>query len=136
MQLAPPVKTMPSLEHYQTTLASLLALQKSIAGAYSDVLRTLSPQVAAELLQKELEAPNKPTLEHRIAAVVTALDVLADQVEYFKSDSTPDAERQLLAKNLDVDTLGFVVKILPRINQRKSYETVDRLMPRPQRGKQ
>ncbi len=129
---ATPAPNDPYASHAQV-LASLVELQKSLSGAYSDALRTLPPQAAAGVLHREVLGEKQLPLEQRINAVVAALDIIADQVDYFRGAS--QAERDELVKHLDVPILGYVIKTLPHIHQPSSYETILRLMPRPQRGK-
>ncbi|MBI5804055.1 hypothetical protein HY450_02320 [Candidatus Pacearchaeota archaeon] len=108
------------------------ALQE-LKNAVDAVKTEMGNRLPSHLVSKFYLESAKPTLEERIDAVATAISVLADQTNYFREATK--GERLALADSLDMDEWGYVAGILPRINQKESFETVMRLMPRPTKSR-
>ena len=103
-----------------------------------DILETLSSQISgirtqigtmssADRAVSYLDNPNELNLEQRTTTVNAAIDILVDQMEYFRQ-SNP-TERKKLAKSIDGDKWGYVTSILNIIDQPDGFNTFSRLIP-------
>ncbi len=103
-------------------------LKKSIEGAVSEISHHINSDDALE----RLASKENQTLDDRVKQINTAIDVLAENMDYFREAS--QKERDALIRNLDVDSWGYVTNILGKLDRPKGAETVMRLYPRPNGG--
>ncbi|MBI3334458.1 hypothetical protein HYZ97_03140 [Candidatus Pacearchaeota archaeon] len=114
--------TLPRTSSGAGILNALEGIRNELGRVALQVAQKSPDAIAAEILDRQFDTD----LESRIGAVNTAIDVLAHQMDYFREAS--QEEREKLAKTIDVNLLGYVTALLPRINQPKSVETVLRLV--------
>jgi|SRR3989338_941545 len=123
-------------QNQSNVVARSVENNQRISGSLVDALADIQTNLAKITKRIENSAGDlqslllkEPTLEQRISAVCTAIDVLATQTEYFKD--SPEEERKKLANAINVEDWGYIVSVLGRIDQPNSYETFTRLYKRP-----
>ena len=122
-------KSLDSLAEKPDSVVSLIkGLYASIDGLKSVISEKSPEQIKAELL-----VDPETNLESRIGQVTTAIEVLANQVDYFRGASQD--EREELAEKIDPELWGYVTGILGRIDRPAGAETVLRLLDRDNLGK-
>ena len=118
---------------YAQLISELKTLRETVRAEFEktqmNIAQTLPREMAMELIENE----RNPSLQQRIVLVNYHIESLANQMDYFRSAS--QEERGNLAKTIDPYLWGYVASLLPRIDQPNTYETVMRLMPKPERRK-
>lgn len=115
--------TQPS-EVYSSQVPGISQLVTSIDNLTQELARQSPNDARAKLLNRV----NIP-LETRIDTVVQAIEILAEELDYFRR--TSDSERKKLVDEIDTDLWGYVNNILNGIHKPESFDTVMRLYPSP-----
>lgn len=114
------------------------ALCATLESLRQTVAKKLPTEVAAEIVGRNYT----PTLEQRIAAVTTAIDILGTQIDYFRRASTSHEERLELAQVLKagnghyIKVALYVAGILNTIDleqDKNPAETLLRMFPPPKK---
>ncbi|MBI2449186.1 hypothetical protein HYV49_02730 [Candidatus Pacearchaeota archaeon] len=99
------------------TLDSIVAILNNIENDFRNIKITLTQQFqnnASQFLNNY-----RPSHKERMQIVETAIDILVEQVDYYKT--APQQERKELVKYLDdlgeVERWGYVVNIIDKIHQ-------------------
>jgi hypothetical protein len=80
---------------------------------------------------RRLGASYTPTSEQRKQIIIGAVDTLVEQLDYYRTAS--QADREELAKYLEVDRWGWVLNVLGGIAKKESPETFARHMSPPEK---
>ena len=128
----------PSVPLREGKRNDITRLLKNIEGSLKslkiDLAQKASSYDAADLLKEDY----KPTYEERVRVVETAIDLLVEQINYFKS--SPQGERENLVRYLrdlgEIERWGYVVNVFGGITkQGNTPDTFARTLDSPQKNK-
>lgn len=114
-------------------LETLLHIEEELSNVKYSLTQNLSSYEAAKLLQNR-----EPNVRERMQLVEVAIDILVDQMNYFKTSS--QEEREALVKHLreldEVERWGYVVNILSGIHKPgNTPDTFARTLEAPQKAR-
>ncbi len=100
-----------------------------------DTLNALSKNIAKSLQWTQaidvLRQQYNPTLEQRISTVKLAIDIINEELDYFRE--APQEEREKLGKGIDTESFGYMINVLGSINKGQNFETFFRTFSPPSR---
>ena len=117
----------------QGLVSTILNIERDLGSIKIALAQQSSSYEAAQLLQKYV-----PTPQERTQLVEIAIDVLVDQMDYFKT--SPQEEREALVRHLrelgEVERWGYVVNLLQGINKAgNTPDTFARMLEVPKKTK-